>query len=101
MLAVIKYLLTHLQGSFSEVCTKRLGDGGEITALASVHIRVADTRIAVGTRTHIVDVFQYNGCEELRPIFSVRMDNVIPIAITFALSKARDVYVFGLHDGAM
>ncbi|KAI0640274.1 hypothetical protein C8Q77DRAFT_1153148 [Trametes polyzona] len=72
------------RGVFSELCSKRLGDGGEITALASVHNKTADTRIAVGTRTFIIQVYQYNGRDDLLPIFS-----------------ARDVHVFGLHDGAM
>lgn len=60
-----------------------------------------DTRIAVADRSCFVGVYSYDGRTELSPIFSTRINHSIPISISFANTKGREVYVFGLHDGTM
>ncbi|KAL1946016.1 hypothetical protein VTO73DRAFT_2018 [Trametes versicolor] len=88
-------------GAFTEVFAKRLGGGAEILGLAYETVSPTETRIAVSDRSCFVGVYSYDGRTELLPIFTTRINNSIPISISFANAKGREVYVFGLHDGTM
>ncbi|KAI8989144.1 WD40-repeat-containing domain protein [Trametes punicea] len=88
-------------GVFTEVFNKRMGGGAEILALAYEVLTPTDTRIAVADRSCFVGVYSFDGRAELLPIFTARLNQSIPISISFANTKGREVYVFGLHDGTM
>lgn len=81
--------------------TKRLGGGSEILGLACDTLTQSDTRIAVSDRSGFVGVFSYEGRAELLPVFTVRINHAIPISLSFAGTRGRELYVFGLHDGTM
>lgn len=72
----------------------------EITALTCANGDGSETCIAVGTRKCVIQVFQYDGRGDVRPIFSVRLERVIPSSLGFT-SNQRDVLVFGMYDGVM
>ncbi|PIL35886.1 hypothetical protein GSI_01546 [Ganoderma sinense ZZ0214-1] len=98
------YLCLWNQGArsdrFIEVFEKRLADGVEITALGCANGNGTDVHIAVGTRKCVIQVFQYDGRGDVSPIFSIRLERVVPSALEFT-SDLRDVLVFGMYDGAM
>ncbi|KAI0652702.1 WD40 repeat-like protein [Trametes meyenii] len=87
--------------AFMEVFTKRLGGGAEILGLAYEVLSPTDTRILVTDRSGFVGVYSWDGRAELLPVFTTRLVNAVPISASFANSKCRKVYVFGLHDGTM
>ncbi|KAI0368517.1 YVTN repeat-like/Quino protein amine dehydrogenase [Pilatotrama ljubarskyi] len=86
------------------VCSGTGADTGsftEILGLAHETLTPTDIRIAVTDRSCFVGVYSYDGRGELLPIFTTRLNHCIPISISFAETRAREVYVFGLHDGTM
>ncbi|KAJ3003557.1 hypothetical protein NUW54_g5235 [Trametes sanguinea] len=89
------------KGAFADMITKRLGGGSEILGLACDTLTQSDTRIAVSDRSGFVGVFSYEGRAELLPVFTVRINHAIPISLSFAGTRGRELYVFGLHDGTM
>lgn len=93
-------LTCSFQDRFIEVFEKRLADGVEITALACANGNGTETRIAVGTRKCVIQVFQYDGRGDVTPIFSIRLERVVSSSLSFT-SNRRDVLVFGMYDGAM
>lgn len=93
-------LTSYIQDRFIEVFEKRLADGVEITALACADGDGTETRIAVGTRKCVIQVFHYDGRGDVTPIFSVRLERVVPSSLGFT-SNQRDVLVFGMYDGVM
>jgi L-cysteine desulfidase len=73
--------------------------GREIICITHSHGNI--TRIALGTRDRVVEVFKIDAKGELNVVFCVQLDTTVPIAITFVDNTARDVLVFGLYDGKM
>lgn len=55
----------------------------------------------MGTRDKVVQVFILDAKGELQSVFCVQMDATVPISVSFADNIAKDVYVFGLHNGYM
>ena len=58
-----------------------------------------DVRIAAVQRLGTITILQFDGQAELLPVFSVKLGNVLPISVTFASTKGREIQVFGLNDG--
>ena len=83
-----------------EVFEKRLVGGVEITALGCANGSGTDARIAVGTRKSVIQVFRYDGRGDISPIFSVRLEHVVPSSLEFT-SNQLNVLVFGMYDGVM
>lgn len=77
----------------------RLGNGGEITALASGPSDRVSARIAVGNREKGVQVITFSKTHETRVIFSQMLDGTVPIALGFMDNASLDVYVFGCWGG--
>ncbi|KAI0349224.1 WD40 repeat-like protein [Trametes cingulata] len=88
-------------GSFTGVFARRLGGGAEILGLAHETLTPTDIRIAVTDRSCFVGVYSYDGRGKLLPICTTRLNHCIPISISFAETRAREVHVFGLHDGTI
>lgn len=59
----------------------------------------AISRVAIGMRDRIVQVYRLDSAGLLHPIFSVQLDKSVPVALSFCDNAARDVMVFGLFDG--
>ena len=76
-------------------------DGSEITALGCESISTTETRIIVGTYTGAVMVFQYDRRTTLQEVLAVESNSSIPISVSFAGTKGRELHIFGLHDGMM
>ena len=78
---------------------KRLANGSEITCIADEAVTPNDTRLIVGQRSGNIHVLQFDGQSDFSVIFAVRIDRVLPIAVSFAGSKGKEVHVYGMHDG--
>ena len=96
-------MLIDVQCVFTETCSKRLLDGTEITALACCSLVNANMRIAVALRGGHVTVFHYDGqgtVNEDSKVFSIQLDKtILPIAIHFSPTQARDLNLFGMYTG--
>lgn len=87
-------ILIELQGQFEETLTRRVGTGREILCIAKDSL---DSRLAVGTRDRLVQVWKYTK-SQLLPIFSVTLDSTVPKTVVFS-DKDASILVFGLCDG--
>jgi hypothetical protein len=58
-------------------------------------------RIALGTRDRVVQVFKIDTKGGLIPVFCVRLEVTVPIAVAFVDNAAQDIIVIGLYDGKM
>lgn len=97
--SIFYYLRRGQQGLYNELHVKRLASGKEIICLAS-NTRDSVTRVTLGTRDGVIQVMTIDK-GELRSIFSVRIDTMVPIKVGFMDNAAKDVFVFGLHCGQM
>jgi hypothetical protein len=87
-----------LQGAFEGVVGKRVANGKEIIHLSS------DTsgnvsRLVLGTRDGVIQVHTVSAVGEMSAIFSVMIEDVVPISVSFADNTARDVIVIGMYCG--
>ncbi|TDL19963.1 WD40 repeat-like protein [Rickenella mellea] len=87
--------------NFIETFDQRIGTGAEIVSMSTDASHDTDTRVALGTRDHVVQVFTADNKGILHSVFSIRLDTSIPIAVGFADNTAKDVYAFGLHNGQL
>ena len=78
-----------------------MADGSEIVSLAAENISATDTRIAVGVRACVVFVLKYEGRGKLDAVCRIEMPNAVPMSISFAGMKGKELYAFGLNDGTM
>jgi len=79
---------------------KRLATAEEIPCIACHTSRVGVTRIALGTRARVIQLFKLDLNGDIRCIFSVKMDSTVPSAIGFA-DYTNESYVFGLFNGCL
>jgi hypothetical protein len=95
--------LTRIQATFVETCARRLQNGMEIICIKSDRDRdrAQQTRVAVGTRCHLIHLFALDANTQLQSIFSVDLVKTVPVALGFADNNAKDIIVFGLFDGQM
>ncbi|KAF8580837.1 hypothetical protein K439DRAFT_1619506 [Ramaria rubella] len=84
------------EGKFKEVWSNRIGKGCEITCITCNN---ASGRIAIGTRDSIVQFWNFDSNEGLRPLFSVQLDSTVPKSLGFVDNTAQDFYVFGMYNG--
>ncbi|KAF8580039.1 hypothetical protein K439DRAFT_1620104 [Ramaria rubella] len=84
------------QENFEEVWSNRIRKGFEITCITCNN---TSGRIAIGTRDSIVQVWNLDSNEGLRPLFSVQLDSTVPKSLGFVDNMAQDLYVFGMYNG--
>ena len=81
--------------AFYEMCTQRCVDK-EIMCMTTKSSGVDDTRLVIGTRDSVVQLWKVgNGVEN---VFSVKLPKTVPSAIAFA-ENGRDLILFGREDG--
>jgi hypothetical protein len=83
------------QGVFEGVVGRRVGQGKEIICLSSDD----SGRLALGARDGIVQAFTVGFNGELSCIFSVLVEDIVPIAVSFVDNTAKDVTVIGMYCG--
>jgi hypothetical protein len=90
----------HPKGNFEEGDCVQLANPSEITGLA---FHAASSSLATCNRNSLVQLFTVDGLMELRPIFSVTIENCLPKAIAFGhmTGDAPNLLVFSMHDGRM
>jgi hypothetical protein len=59
------------------------------------------TRIAIGTRSKIVQLFKLDRRGKVQAVFSVQLEKTVPAGLAFARNDVKDIFVFGLFDGQM
>ncbi|KAF8588260.1 hypothetical protein K439DRAFT_1613683 [Ramaria rubella] len=84
------------EGNFKEVWSNQIGKGFEITCITCNN---TSGRIAISTRDSIVQVWNFDSNEGLRPLFSVQLDSTVPKSLGFVDNTAQDLYVFGIYNG--
>jgi hypothetical protein len=86
--------------TFEEVRCIQLAHPGEISGLA---FEGASNRLAVINRNSLVQLLMVDSLMELRPIFSVTIDDCLPKAIAFGHTngESQRILVFSMHDGRM
>ncbi|KAF8580525.1 hypothetical protein K439DRAFT_1356777, partial [Ramaria rubella] len=84
------------QGNFEEVWSNQIGKCFEIMCIMCNN---ASGCIAIGTRDSIVQVWNFDSNEGLRPLFSVQLDSTVPKSLGFVDNMAQDLYVFGMYNG--
>lgn len=67
--------------------------------LRSETMSEASTRIAIGARDGVIQVFDLDTKYRMHTVFSVRLDQTVPRAIYFFENPAKDVLVFSIFDG--
>jgi hypothetical protein len=87
-----------LQGAFEGVVGKRVANGKEIIRLSS-DTSSNVSRLVLGTRDGIIQVYTVSAVGEISAIFSVVIEDVVPISVSFADNTARDVIVIGMYCG--
>jgi WD40 repeat protein len=97
---IIVGFLTSLQGSFEGVVGKRVGHGKEIICLSSDTSGPGPvSRLALGARDGVVQAFAISSTGEMSSIFSVVIQDVVPISVSFTDDPAKDVIIIGMHCG--
>jgi hypothetical protein len=90
-----------VQDYFEEIQARRLGQGGEITALVAGPSDRTSVRIGVGNRARGVQVFLYGRNGTLTNIFSVMLEGTVPVSLAFLNNASLDLYVFGCWNGSL
>lgn len=85
---------------FEELSCVRIAAPAEITGLA---FDSPSNRLAVCHRGGVVQVYTLNSTMSLNEVFTIELDNFVPVAIVFGTmhGNERDVMVFGLYGGDM
>ncbi|KAF8582871.1 hypothetical protein K439DRAFT_1350110, partial [Ramaria rubella] len=73
-----------------------IGKGFEITCIMCNN---TSGHIAISRRDSIVQVWNFDSNEGLRPLFSVQLDSTVPKSLGFVDNMAQDLYVFGMYNG--
>jgi hypothetical protein len=56
-------------------------------------------QLALGTRDGVIQVYKIGTVGELHSLFSVSLENVVPINVGFFDNAVKDVFVFGMFCG--
>ena len=92
------YSCIYEQQQFDRAVETKLCKAWPITSMACLTRDLNDTRIAVSQADGSISVLRAGENARLTSIFSVQITGVGPIAIAFASTKARNVYVLGQDD---
>jgi hypothetical protein len=92
--------MQHPTRTFEEVRCVQLAHPSEISGLA---FEGATNHLAAVNRNSLVQLFMVDSLMELRPVFSVTIDNCLPKAVAFGhtIGDSRSILVFSMHDGIM
>ena len=85
---------------FKEVWDRRLATGSEILCIAVDPLYEGATRIAIGTRTKLIQLYNYDSRGRMTCIFSLQANKIVPVGIDFP-SSVNDITVYSLFDGKM
>ena len=84
-----------MKKQYQEICAQRLGGGFKITCIAcNTAWSELGARVVVGMQDSVIQVLLLNANLQLQPVFSGRMNHMIPKSITCGI-----VYIFGLCNG--
>lgn len=91
-------VLTLQKSKYQRVVDTRLCDARPITSMTCLTRDVNDTRIAVSQGDGCISLLRVGENAELTSIFSIQVQGVGPIAVSFANEKAQSIYVMGQED---
>jgi hypothetical protein len=80
------------------VISKRVAHGKEIICLSSDTTGLS-ARFVLGTRDGVFQAYTLSSTGEMTIIFSVMLEDVAPISVSFIDNAARDVVVIGMFCG--
>ena len=83
---------------YYEICAQKCSEN-EIMCLTGKSFGTSDTRLIIGTRDSVVQVWQISG-RAFENLFSVRVPRVVPSAAVF-VESSKDILVFGREDGTL
>jgi hypothetical protein len=87
-----------LQGAFEGAVAKRVANGKEIICLSSDNSGLV-SQLVMGMRDGTVQVYTVSAIGEISVIFSVMLEDVVPISVSFTDNTAKDVIVIGMYCG--
>lgn len=90
------------QTNFYEAVVEKIGDGGEITCITTHALRNDCVRLALGTRSQRLQVWDITLSEDAvtcSPVFSVEIENKVPVALAF--NAHLEIYMTGMFDGSL
>jgi len=87
----------HRTEKFYEMCAQRCSEK-EIMSIAIKSFGGSDTRLVVGTRDSIIQVWKIG--KEVENVFSVKVPMTVPSTVAF-VENSKDVLVFGREDGTV
>jgi hypothetical protein len=84
--------------TYYEMCAQRCSEN-EIMCITGKSFGTGDTRVIIGTRDSVVQVWKISGTA-IENVFSVKIPRTVPSAAAF-VEHSQDVLVFGREDGAL
>jgi hypothetical protein len=91
--------LNNSQAAFSEIWAKRLATGDEIICVAADTSHESTTRIAIGTRNKVVQLFKLDQRQKMYCVFSLQFAKTVPAAIEFVNNPEKHIEVYSFFDG--
>lgn len=72
----------------------------EIMCITGRSFATGDTRLIIGTRDSVIQVWKMGNNSAIKNVFSVKIPRTVPSATAF-IENLRDILIFGREDGTL